>query len=55
MSLSALFLALFLILFAINALGWVAVSSLLLGIVALVAGILIIIEAAHPITIWHRQ
>lgn len=55
MSLSALFLALFLILFAISTFGWVAISGTILGIVALIAGILILVEAAHPITLWHRQ
>lgn len=55
MSLSALFLAAFLILFAINALAWVAVSATFLGVVALIAGILILVEAAHPITVWRRQ
>lgn len=54
MGLSALFLAAFLILFAINALGWVAVSATFLGVVALVAGILILVEGVHPIVVWHR-
>lgn len=54
MSLSTLFLAAFLILFAISALGWVAVSATVLGVVALIAGILILVESAHPITIWNR-
>lgn len=44
MSLSTLALALFLILFAISALGWVAVSATFLGVVALIAGILILVE-----------
>jgi uncharacterized membrane protein HdeD (DUF308 family) len=51
MALSTLFLAAFLILFGINALGWVAISATLLGAVALIAGILILVEAYHPITI----
>lgn len=54
MSLSTLFLAAFLILFGINALGWVVISATFLGVVALIAGILILIEAAHPITIYRR-
>lgn len=55
MSLSTLFLAAFLILFGISALGWVAVSATVLGIVALIAGVLILVEAYHPVTIWHRN
>jgi hypothetical protein len=44
MSLAILVLALFLVLFGINLLGWVLVSSLLLGILAFVAGILFFLE-----------
>lgn len=54
MSLSTLFLALFLILFGINALGWVAVTGFVIGLVAFIAGILILVEAAHPITVYRR-
>lgn len=51
MALSTLALALFLILFAINALGWIAVSATFLGVVALIAGILFLVESVHPITL----
>lgn len=54
MSLTTLALAVFLILFGINSLGWVAVSATVLGIVALVAGILILIDGYHPVTILRR-
>jgi hypothetical protein len=54
MSLSTLFLAAFLILFGINTLGWVAVSATVLGVVAFVAGVLILVEAYHPITVYRR-
>lgn len=49
MSLTTLCLALFLILFAVSALGWIAVSGTFIGVVALVAGILILIDSYHPI------
>lgn len=45
MSLATLFLALFLILFGVSALGWVAISATVLGIVALIAGVLQVIPA----------
>lgn len=54
MGLSTLFLAAFLILTGISLLGWVAVSATVLGVVALVAGILILVESYHPITVYHR-
>ena len=54
MGLSTLFLAAFLILFGINALGWVAITATFLGAVALIAGILLLVEAAHPIQVWRR-
>lgn len=49
MTLTTLALAVFLILFGINTLGWVAVSATVLGIVALVAGILILVDSYHPV------
>lgn len=55
MALSTLFLAAFLILTAINLLGWVAVSATVLGIVALVAGILFLVESFQPIVIPVRR
>lgn len=51
MSLSSLFLAAFLILTGISLLGWVAISATFLGVIALVAGILILVEGVHPIVI----
>lgn len=54
MSLTTLALAVFLILFGINALGWVAVSATALGIIALVAGILILVDGYHPVTVFRR-
>jgi hypothetical protein len=55
MSLSTLLLAVFLILFGINAIGWVAISALALGIVAFVTGIVFLVEGYHPITILRKQ
>lgn len=52
MSLSSLFLSAFLILFAIDLLGWVAVGSTFLGIVALITGILILLEG---VGVWNQQ
>lgn len=54
MSLTTLALAAFLILFAVSTLGWIAVSSLVLGIVALFAGLLILFDGYHPVTVWRR-
>ncbi len=48
MSLTALALATFLILFAISTLGWIAISATFLGVVALIAGILILVDGYHP-------
>lgn len=50
-SLSTLFLAAFLILFGINALGWVVVGATLLGAVAVIAGVLVLVESYHPLKI----
>lgn len=55
MGLSALFLAAFLILFGLNALNLIAISATVLGIVALIAGILILVEGVHPITVYRRN
>lgn len=54
MSLSTIFLAAFLILYAVSVLGWIAVSATVLGVVALIAGILILVESYHPLTIYKR-
>ena len=55
MSLSTLFLAAFLILFGVKALGWIVISAVFLGVVALITGILILVEGYRPITVFHRQ
>ena len=55
MSLSSLLLAAFLILTGLSLLGIVAVSNTVLGVLALVAGILFLVEGYHPITVWHRN
>lgn len=44
MSLSALFLAILLFLLAAGWLGWFAVSAILLGVFALIAAILLVVE-----------
>lgn len=54
MSLSTLFLAAFLILFAINALGWAVISAVALGIAALIAGILMLVEGYKPLVLFKR-
>lgn len=55
MTLSMLLLALYLILTGLGLLGIVSISSTVLGLIALVAGILFLVEAVHPITIYKRQ
>lgn len=47
MSLSTLSLAIFLILFAVVSFGWVAISGVVLGIFALIAGVLLILGEAN--------
>jgi hypothetical protein len=54
MSLTTLALAAFLLLFAVSTLGWVAISATVLGVVALIAGILILVDGYHPVTVWRR-
>lgn len=54
MSLSQLLLAVWLILVGLVWLGWVTVSSKLLGGLALVTGILWLVEGYHPITVYRR-
>lgn len=44
MSLSALLLAIFLILFAVSTFGWVAIASWVIGVFALAAGIALLLE-----------
>lgn len=45
MALSTVFVIAFLILFGLDLLTWVAVGSVLLGAVALIAGVLMLLEA----------
>lgn len=44
MSLSALFLAIFLIVLGMSWIGWLTVSAVALGIIAFVTGILMVLE-----------
>lgn len=55
MSLSTLLLGILLILLGIVWLGWVVISTKFIGIWALVTGIVILVESAHPITVYKRQ
>lgn len=54
MTLSTLLLAIFLILYGLSLLAIIAVSSKLLGIIALVDGIAFLVESYRPITIYKR-
>lgn len=54
MNLSSLLLAVFLILLGITWLGWVAISITFLGIWSLVTGILLLLEAYHPVVVYRR-
>lgn len=51
MSLSALLAAVFFILLGVSWMGWVAVSTLFLGIWSFVTGIVWLIEQWHPFTL----
>jgi hypothetical protein len=55
MSLSTLLLAAYFILVGLSLLGILAVSNTVLGIIALVVGIIILVDGLHPVTIWHRN
>lgn len=55
MSLSALLLAIFLILYGLNALAIFAISSKLLGVIALIDGIAFLVESYHPVTLFNRK
>lgn len=55
MSLGNLCLGLFLIFYAVTTFGFFVVPAALIGIVALIAGIIILLAGSQPITIWHRQ
>lgn len=55
MSLSTLLLAVFLILWGVSTLGWIPVSAFILGLLAFITGVLILLESAHPITVYRRN
>lgn len=55
MSLAWLLTGIFFILYGIAALGLIAIPAVILGLVALVAGIAWLIEGYRPITLWRRQ
>lgn len=54
MSLSGLLLAVWLILVGLAWTGIVAISSHFLGLWAIVTGVLLLLEAYHPITVYRR-
>lgn len=54
MSLSSLLLAVWFILYGLNALNLVAVSTIVLGLVALILGVALLIESWHPVTLFKR-
>lgn len=55
MSLSTLLMGLFFVLYGLSLLGIISVSSTILGIIALVVGILILVSSFHPITVFERR
>lgn len=55
MSLGTLCLGLYLLFVGAAQLGWFSVSGTLLGILALVAGIIILIDSVHPVTLPVRR
>lgn len=54
MSLTNLLLAAYFILVGLSLLGILAVSNTVLGIIALIVGIIILVDGFHPIT-WNRR
>jgi uncharacterized membrane protein HdeD (DUF308 family) len=50
-----LLLAVFLLLTGLNLLGVVAVSATVLGIIAILAGILFLVNEVHPLPTWRRN
>ena len=51
-----LLLAVWLILWGLNALAVIAVSNTFLGVLALIAGILLVLESYHPVAVpWRRN
>lgn len=55
MSIGTLALGLYLLFVGAEQLGWFSVSATLLGILALVAGIIILIDAVHSVTFRRPQ
>lgn len=55
MSLGTLCLGLYLLLIGLVQVFSVNISATLLGILALIAGILILLDSVHPVTIWRRN
>lgn len=51
MSIGTLALGLYLLFVGAAQLGWFTVSNVLLGVLAVVAGLLILVDAVHPIAI----
>lgn len=51
MSLGTLALGLYLLFVGAAQLGWFTVSNTVLGVLALVAGVLILLNAVHPVTV----
>lgn len=51
MSLSTLLIGAYFVLVGLSLLGLVAVSNFVLGLIALILGILILLSAFHPVTI----
>lgn len=54
MSLSTLLTAIFFILLGITWMGWVAISTMFLGVFAFITGLVWLLEAYHPVTVWQR-
>lgn len=54
MSLSNLCLGLYLLLIGLVQLFGLNVSATVLGLLALIAGLLILLDSFHPVTVWRR-
>lgn len=54
MTLSSLLLGIWLVLFGVDQTGMAVVSHWLLGIWALITGVLWLFDLYHPLTIWRR-
>lgn len=54
LTLTPLVLGVYLLLVGVSTLGWIVISATVLGVLALVAGILVLLDAYHPIAIWRR-